>query len=233
MRLRALEAWPPPWTLALAAPGLLLLMLTLTLPRPARAQAGSPGGTDMGLPSTTIAPAEGEAPPASPPTPPPPAHRRVTPAPLAVHHPVAHPAAPAAAAAVKSVVPEPVQAKLQLKQDTWIYAEPSNRSAQLEQGEKGKFVIVTGTTHYFLRVKLKSGQEGFVLADAVEVTTPTDKLFTLTHDAPVLDAPNHWGRKVSQVHQGHAVHVVGVALGYMKIRMKSGVEGYIPSSALE
>ena len=55
----------------------------------------------------------------------------------------------------------------------------------------------------------------------------------LTHDAPVLDAPNHWGKKVSEVHQGHAVHVVGIALSYMKIRMKSGLEGYIPASALE
>jgi hypothetical protein len=29
------------------------------------------------------------------------------------------------------------------------------------------------------------------------------------------------------------VHVVGIALNYMKIRMHSGMEGYIPSSALE
>ena len=120
-----------------------------------------------------------------------------------------------------------------LKEDTWIYAQPSNRSAHVEQGEKGKFVTVTGTTHYFLRVKLKSGQEGYVQAAAVQVTTPADKLFMLTRDAPVLDAPNHWGKKVSEVHQGHAVHVVGVALSYLKIRMKSGLEGYIPSSALE
>ena len=232
MRLRALGAWARPWISALAAAG-LSLTLPLILPRPARAQAGSAGGTEVGLPTTTIAPAEGEAPQAPPPTPPPPAHRRVTPPPPAAHHPAAHPAPTAAAAPVKSVVPEPVQARLQLKQDTWIYAEPSNRSAHLEQGEKGKFVVVTGTTHYFLRVKLKNGQEGFVLADAVQVTTPTDKLFMLTHDAPVLDAPNHWGKKVAQVHQGHAVHVVGVALGYMKIRMKNGLEGYIPSSALE
>jgi hypothetical protein len=221
MRLRALGAWAWPWTAALAAAGLLLMVSAS-----ARAQAAS--GGEMGLPSTTIAPAEGEAPEASPP--PPPVHRRVTPpAPPAAHHT----AAPAASAPVKSVVPEPAQAKLLLKQDTWIFAEPSNKSAHLEQGEKGKFVMVTGTTHYFLRVKLKNGQEGFVLADAVQVTTPTDKLFMLTHDAPVLDAPNHWGKKVAEVHQGHAVHAVGVALGYMRIRMKSGLEGYIPSSALE
>jgi len=35
------------------------------------------------------------------------------------------------------------------------------------------------------------------------------------------------------VHQGHAVHVIGIALSYMKIRMKSGLEGYIQASALE
>jgi hypothetical protein len=93
--------------------------------------------------------------------------------------------------------------------------------------------MVTGSTHYFLRVKLKNGQDGFVMADAVEIAAPADKLFTLTHDAPVLNAPNRWGKKMSQVHQGHAVHVVGVALNYMKIRMHSGMEGYIPSSALE
>ena len=226
MRLRALGAGARQWTTALAATGLVLMVAAR-----AGAQAGS--GAGMGLPSTTIAPAEGEAPEAPPPAPPPPAHRRITPPPPAVHYPAAHPAAPAAPATVKSVVPEPVQAKLQLTQDTWIYAEPSNQSAHVEQGEKGKFLMVTGTTHYFLRVKLKNGQEGFVLAEAVQVVTPTDKLFTLTHDAPVLDAPNHWGKKVAEVHQGHAVHVVGIALGYMRIRMKSGVEGYIPSSALE
>ena len=89
-------------------------------------------------------------------------HHRVT-SPPATHR------APAAkrplAAPVKSVAAEPAQARLLLKEDTWIYAQPSNRSAQIEQGEKGKFVMVTGTTHYFLRVKLKNGQEGYVPAD--------------------------------------------------------------------
>ena len=232
MRLRALGVWAWRWTKALAATGLLLMVSA-----PARAQTGSDVG--VGLPSTTIAPADTE-PPVAAPSPPPPIHRRITPPPQPMAHHTATPNAAtpagsvsAATAPVKSVVPEPVQAKLLLKQDTWIYAEPSNRSAHLEQGEKGKIVMVTGTTHYFLRVKLKNGQEGFVLADAVQVNTPTDKLFMLTHDAPVLDAPNHWGKKVAEVHQGHAVHVVGVALGYMRIRMKSGLEGYIPSSALE
>jgi hypothetical protein len=223
MRLRALRACARPWAIALVAAALWLI-----LPALARAQACSTGGGELGLPSTTIAPAEGGAPEEPPPLVTAP-HHRATPPP-ATHHVSAN---KAASAPVKSVPVEPAEAKLLLKQDTWIYAQPSNRSAHIEQGEKGKFVMVTGTTHYFLRLKLKSGQEGYVLAEAVQVTTPADKLFTLTHDAPVLDAPNHWGKKVSAVHQGHAVHVVGVALSYMKIRMKSGVEGYIPSSALE
>ncbi len=133
----------------------------------------------------------------------------------------------------KPVAVEPANARLQLKQDTWIYAEPNNKSARVEPGQQGKFAVVTGSTHYFLRVKLKNGQEGYVPANAVALTSPTDKLFLLTRDAPVLDAPNRWGKKLSEVHHGHAVHVVGIALGYLKIRMKSGLEGYIPSTALE
>jgi hypothetical protein len=223
MRLRALEAWAWPWTITLAAAGLWLI-----LPALASAQAGSAGAGDLGLPATSIAPAEGGAPPETAP-PPAPAQHHVA-RPPAVHHTVAP---KAAAAAVRSVTVEPAQARLLMKQDAWIYAEPSNRSAHIEKGEKGKFVIVTGSTHYFLRVRLKSGKEGYVLAEAVQLTAPADKFFMLTHDAPVLDAPNHWGKKLSEVHKGHAVHVVGIALSYMKIRMKSGLEGYIPSSALE
>jgi hypothetical protein len=224
MSLRALRACLWPWTMALAAAGLWLI-----LPAAASAQSGSAGGGDLGLPATTIAPAEGgaeEEPPPAPPAPTP--HHHVTPP--ATHH---APAGSATSAAIKSVPAEPAQARLLLKSDAWIYAQPSNRSAQVEKGEKGKFVIVTGTTHYFLCVKLKNGEEGYVLAEAVAIDTPADKLFMLTHDAPVLDAPNHWGKKLSAVHQGHAVHVVGIALSYMKIKMKSGMEGYIPASALE
>ena len=179
------------------------------------------------MPPMTIAPAEGEAPEE---TPPPPA--------ITKHHRAAGDSSCARLESdrrplIKSVPAEPAQARLLLKEDAWIYAQPSNGSAQVEKGEKGKFVMVTGTTHYFLRVKLKNGQEGYVLAEAVAIDTPADKIFMLTRDTPVLNAPNHWARKVAEVHQGHAVHVIGIALSYMKIRMKSGLEGYIPASALE
>jgi hypothetical protein len=218
MGLRALPACAWPWAITFAA-----AILWLILPASVRAQAGSGAGGGLGgLPPMTIAPAEGEAPEQTP-APIVTKHHRVAPPP-AVHH---------AAAPGAFVVPEPAQARLLLKEDALIYAEPSNASAQVEKGQKGKFVMVTGTTHYFLRVKLKNGEDGYVLADAVAIDTPADKIFMLTRDTPVLNAPNHWSRKVAEVHQGHAVHVVGIALSYMKIRMKSGLEGYIPASALE
>lgn len=218
MRLREFRAYAWPWMMTLAAAGLWVM-----LPASALAQTG--GDESMGgLPATSISPNGGEAPaPATT------HHRSITRAPAAHHAPVTR----ASAAAVKAVPVEPGQGKLRLKEETWIYAQPSNKSAHIQKGEKGKFVMVTGSTHYFLRVKLKSGQDGYVLAAAVEMVAPADKLFMLTHNAPVLDAPNRWGKKVSEVHQGHAVHVVGIALNYMKIKMRSGLEGYIPSSALE
>ena len=219
MRLREFCAYGWPWMITLAAAGFWVM-----LPASALAQASGGGGVG-GLPATSILPNEGAAPA---PTPTPTRHR-VKPAP-AVHH---APATTASAAAVKTVSVEPAQARLRLKEDTWIYTKPSSKSAHIQKGEKGKFVMVTGSTRYFMRVKLKSGQEGYVLAQALEIVAPADKLFTLTHNAPVLDAPNRWGKKLSEVHQGHAVHVVGIALNYMKIKMRSGLEGYIPVSALE
>ncbi len=221
MRIRALRGGARRWVIALAVAALWWCVSPST-----RAQ------DEAGLPATTIAP-EGEAPPLPPPpvsSPPHPATHRVTPA-APAHHVLASKTPPATMP--KPVAVEPANARLQLKQDTWIYAQPSNKSAHVEAGQQGKFVVVTGSTRYFLRVKLKNGQEGYVQASTVALTSPTDKLFLLTRDAPVLDAPNRWGKKLSEVHHGHAVHVVGVSLGYLKIRMKSGLEGYIPSTALE
>jgi hypothetical protein len=80
---------------------------------------------------------------------------------------------------------------------------------------------------------LKSGAAGFVPISAVELMRPQDKIMRLATDAAVLSQPNRYGKKLSEVHQGHDVHVIGVALNYVKIRMKSGLEGYIPMTAAE
>jgi hypothetical protein len=62
---------------------------------------------------------------------------------------------------------------------------------------------------------------------------PTDKIFMLSHDAGVLEKPNRWAKKLAEVHHGHNVHVIGVSLNYAQIRMKSGLEGFIPMTAME
>ena len=128
---------------------------------------------------------------------------------------------------------EPAKARLKLLEDSWAYVEPADTSAHVERVHKGKYVIVTGSTRYFVRVKLKSGKTAYVEQSAVDLVRPTDKIFRLTSNAPVLDRPNHLGKKLAEVHTPHDVHVVGVALNYMKIRMRSGLEGYIPATALQ
>lgn len=128
---------------------------------------------------------------------------------------------------------EPAQARLKVLEDSPVYAAPAKSSKHIEQLTRDKFVEVTGSTHYFLRVNLKSGQTGYIEPSAVELVKPVDKVFVLTHDAAVLDKPNRWAKKLSEVHASHNVHVVGLSLDYMQIRMKSGLEGFIPMTALE
>jgi len=128
---------------------------------------------------------------------------------------------------------EPAHALVKLNNDTSVLAQPDKASKQMEQAQSGKFIDVTGATRHFLQVKLKSGETGYIDPAAAQLVKPTDKIFTLTSDSAVLEKPNKWSRKVSEVHRGHNVHVIGVALDYTKIRMKSGLEGYVPMHALE
>jgi hypothetical protein len=128
---------------------------------------------------------------------------------------------------------EPAHARLKLVADGWVLSAPSKSAKHLEHVTMDKYVIVTGSTRSYLQVKLKDGQTGYLDPSAVSIITPTDKMFLLTRDAGVLDKPNKWGKKLAEVHKGHNVHVVGVALSYMMIKMKSGLTGFIPMSALE
>jgi hypothetical protein len=210
----------------------------------ALAQTGSESPNT--LPETKIAPAPGEesssptaaperpaaapseagpevAAPEAPPPPPPPVHHRTT-----THHRPAK-----SVAGVSATEVEPAHARIRLKEDAWVFTRPTKWSKHIDRVHAGKYVEITGTTHNYLRVKLKSGQEGYLPISAVEITRPADKIFQLTSNAPVLSEPSHWGKKLSEVHKGHNVHVVGISLNYMKIRMKDGVEGYIPTTALE
>jgi hypothetical protein len=128
---------------------------------------------------------------------------------------------------------EPAKARLKVLADSPVYSAPAKSSKHIEQLTRDKFIEVTGSTHYFLRVNLKNGQTGYIEPSAVDLVKPADKVFLLTHDAAVLDKPNRWAKKVAEVHASKNVHVVGLSLDYMQIRMKSGLEGFIPMTALE
>ncbi len=128
---------------------------------------------------------------------------------------------------------EPAQGHLKLIENSWAYQRPSKLSKKIEPVQAGKFVNVIGTSRYYAQVKLKSSEIAYVPLTAIQVVSLTDKTFKLTADAPVRTSPNHAAKRLAEVHQGRDVHVVGIALNYMKIRMKDSVEGYIPISALQ
>ena len=146
----------------------------------------------------------------------------------AMHHRSSH-----ASVSASDVEVEPGSARLKLIQDTWAYSAPAKHSKRLEQVHKDKYVVATGSTRYYLQVKLKNGETAYIEPSAVDLIRQTDKVFQLTHDAAVLEKPNRWAKKVAEVHQPHNVHVVGLALNYMMIRMKNGQVGFIPTSALQ
>lgn len=190
-----------------------------TLPTMTIAPAGS------GVSEAPLAPSGAKAAGASAPT----ASRR--------HRLKSHTTKPAAhqtaAEASPETAAEPATAHLRLIANSWAYARPDNRGARIEPVRSGKYVNVTGTTRYYLQVRLKSGKTAYVPYEVVNYVTPADRIFHLTADSPVLSAPNHAAKKLAEVHRGHDVQVVGVALTYMKIRMRDGREGFIPDSALE
>ncbi|MGA9724912.1 MAG: hypothetical protein WBQ86_20825 [Candidatus Binatus sp.] len=202
------------------------------------APAFAAGIGEEDVPSTSIVPAEGPsgaAPvnsPSSATSPTAPAESGVMttpPAPTAKSH--AHHVS--SRNSVRAPEIEPAKARLKVLEDAPVYSAAAKNSKHIEQLTRDKFVEVTGATHYYLQVRLKSGQTGYIDPSAVELMKPADKVFVLSHDAGVLDKPNRWAKKLAEVHQGHNVHVVGIALNYMRIRMKSGLEGFIPITALE
>ena len=111
------------------------------------------GVAEEDVPKTSVVPAGSEgssaAPPASAKSPTPAAEAGTTSAPTTKAKPAVH------HAAVSSKPPEvePANARLKLLEDAWVLSAPAKNSKHLEQVHKDKFVVVTGSTHYFLQVQ--------------------------------------------------------------------------------
>ncbi|SRR5579875_1338497 len=198
----------------------LLLALTLTAPPAVRAQTGEPPPP----PPSEVPPPAGVAPP------------EAAPAPAPVHHKkrVRHRRRRRVAAPAVETLVEPANARLKVKTvGAPIYARASKRSEQIGTLSAGKYVQVTGSTKSYLQVQLKDGRTAYIEPSSVYLVTPYDKQFLLTADSPVYAAPNEFSDKLAEVHRGKYIHVIGQALSYLKIRMKDGVEGYVPMSAAQ
>ncbi len=192
---------------AIIALTLICLLVPVTQ---ARSQTGA-----VGVPPS---PAMTEAPVGTPVVP--------APAPTAKPHHVTHPASAAAEV-------EPASGHLKLKKDSDVFAKPSRLSKKVGRVHAGKYINVTGATRYYMRVKLKNGTVGYVPTAIVELVKPMDKEFLLTADSPVYAEPNRWAKHLAEVHKGHHAHVIGMSLNYIKIKMKSGTEGFVPIKAVE
>ncbi len=88
---------------------------------------------------------------------------------------------------------EPAQGHLKLIKNSYAYERPTSSSPRIEPVEAGKYVNVIGLSHYYAQVKLKNSEIAYVPLSSVALVNPADKMFKLTADSAVLNAPNHWG----------------------------------------
>jgi tetratricopeptide (TPR) repeat protein len=65
------------------------------------------------------------------------------------------------------------------------------------------------------------------------VKTVRQRKFLLSHDSPVYDDTTATSRVVAHVHRGKYVMVTGVGDKWLRIRLRSGIVGFIPTSAVE
>jgi len=62
---------------------------------------------------------------------------------------------------------------------------------------------------------------------------PLNKKFLLTHDSDVYANPDNASAVLAHVHHRKFVHVIGIAGDWLQIKLKTGVVGFIPTSAAE
>ncbi len=68
---------------------------------------------------------------------------------------------------------------------------------------------------------------------AEKVKAVRQRRFLLSHDSPVYNDLNTSSQVVAHVHRGKYVMVTGVGNKWLKIRLRSGIVGFIPTSAVE
>ncbi len=92
---------------------------------------------------------------------------------------------------------------------------------------------VTGLAADYVRVQLHDGTTGYIPIKAVNLVSPAAKIFRVLHNSPVFAKASMYSGRVAEVHAPGEVMVIGVAPNYLKVRMRSGVEGFVPAAAFE
>ena len=59
---------------------------------------------------------------------------------------------------------------------------------------------------------------------------PNDSLFEAIEDSPVFESPSDSSIVLAHVHTGRTLHVIGVAGGFLQIRMKEGTIRFVPKA---
>ncbi|MGH7864497.1 MAG: hypothetical protein ACREQB_05880 [Candidatus Binataceae bacterium] len=138
-----------------------------------------------------------------------------------------------AASGARAFEVEPASAKLKITGAGSVLANPWKSAKNLQPLQIGKVLVVTGSTRDYLQVRLKVGTVGYVDPAAVDLVKPADQVFMVTHDSPIYERPNRFSKKVGDVVHGKGVKVTGIALNYLRVKLRSGVAGFVPISALE
>jgi D-arabinose 1-dehydrogenase-like Zn-dependent alcohol dehydrogenase len=128
---------------------------------------------------------------------------------------------------------EPASARLKIIGAGWVMANPWKTAKQIEPLDVGKVLIVTGSTRDYLQVRLKDGTVGYVEPTAIDLVKPTDQVFMVTSDSPIYERPNRFAKKVGEIVRRKPVKVTGIALNYLRVKLRSGVVGFVPISALQ
>ncbi|HLH77140.1 MAG TPA: hypothetical protein VKV28_10075 [Candidatus Binataceae bacterium] len=128
---------------------------------------------------------------------------------------------------------EPANARVEVLKAEPVYEHPNLQSRHLRRMTPGNFIRITGATPGFLRVSLKNGDTGYIEPDSVRLVKPMKRVFRVTLDTPVFAAPNRWARHVGAVRASRYVNVTGMALGYMRVRLKDGTVGFIPKVSVQ
>jgi tetratricopeptide (TPR) repeat protein len=132
---------------------------------------------------------------------------------------------------------EPRNAHAHLALATLLASEPDRRNeaeaeyAQVKVLDPSLLPSTAGTTTIPGPVSSPTASSAPVLQGPA--LRDTNRRFLLTRDSPVYESMNEGARVVAQVHRRRYVHVTGIGGKWLRIQLRNGTVGFIPTAAAE